>query len=136
MDLRSDLPYSLMRHGIITSYPSLDQDLRSDIAIIGGGISGALTAWHLVNAGFSVVLVDRRNIGMGSNVASTSLLQYEIDVPLQTLIKMVGEKNAVRSYQLCREAIDLLASISKKLKIQDGFSKKPSFQFASYLKHR
>ncbi len=136
MDLRSDFPFPLLRYGIIRSYPSLQQNVNTDIAIIGGGISGALTAWYLSEAGFSVVLTDRRHIGMGSTAASTSLLQYEIDVPLHQLIKKVGERNAVRSYILCRSAIDILGRIAGPLKIKDSFRKKPSFQFASYVKDK
>lgn len=135
MDLRSDYPYWLLRKGIIHSYPSLQDDARTDIAIMGGGISGALTAWYLVQAGFDVLLVDRRHIGMGSTVASTSLLQYEIDTPLCNLVEKVGEKNANRSYILCREAIDEIAAISAKLKAPHAFRRRPSFQFASYYKH-
>ncbi|HET6993855.1 MAG TPA: FAD-dependent oxidoreductase [Chitinophagaceae bacterium] len=136
MDLRSGFPYSLLQHGIITSYPSLQQNIATDVAIIGGGISGALTAWYLSQAGFDVVVVDRRHIGMGSTVASTSLLQYEIDVPLYELINKVGEKSATRSYCLCREAIQIMASLAHKLRVKDSFRKKPSFQFASYHKHQ
>jgi glycine/D-amino acid oxidase-like deaminating enzyme len=136
MDLRSDYPYWLLRRGIIRSYPSLQQDAGADVAIIGGGISGALAAWYLVNAGFKTILVDRRHIGMGSTAASTALLQYEIDVPLYELINKVGEKNAVRSYLLCREAITTLAAISAKLRMEDNFIKRPSFQFASYRKDK
>ncbi len=136
MDLRSDFPYWLLRHGIVKSYPSLQHDLTADVAIVGGGISGALTAWYLVKEGFNAVLVDRRHIGMGSTAASTSLLQYEIDIPLHELIGKVGEKNAVKSYLLCRQAIDDLASISDHLKLKDSFKKRPSFQFASYLKDK
>lgn len=135
MDLRSGLPYSLLRSGMVTSYPALQHDLQTDVAIMGGGISGALTAWYLSHAGCSVVLVDRRNIGMGSTVASTSLLQYEIDLSLRELIEKVGEKNAVRSYILCRDAIDILGSIVQRLQLKDVFRNKPSFQFASFQKH-
>ena len=136
MDLRSGFPYSLLQYGIIASYPSLQQNIATDVAIIGGGISGALTAWYLSQAGFDVVVVDRRHIGMGSTAASTSLLQYEIDVPLYELINKIGEKNATRSYHLCREAIHIMASLAHKLRVKDGFRTKSSFQFASFLKHQ
>src|SRR5689334_12440586 len=100
MDLRSDLPFPLLRNGIIRSYPSLQRNIHTDVLIMGGGISGALTARQLVNSGQKIVLVDRRHIGMGSTAASTSLLQYEIDVPLHLLMEKIGERNAVRSYLL------------------------------------
>lgn len=134
MDLRSPYPYWLLRYGTIRSYPSLAQDLKSDIAVIGAGISGALVAWELTRAGFRVITVDRRHAGTGSTAASTALLQYEIDTPLYDLIKLVGEKKAIRSYILCRQAIDDLGKICRTLKASDLFINRPSFQFASFKK--
>ena len=111
MNLRSHYPYWLLRHGIINNYPSLDSDVKTTVAIVGAGISGALVAWHLCKAGFDVVVVDRRHVGWGSTAASTSLLQYEIDTPLHQLKEKVGEEHAVKSYLLCRQAIYKLEDI-------------------------
>jgi glycine/D-amino acid oxidase-like deaminating enzyme len=79
MNLHSPSPYWLLRHGIINSYPSLNHDIKTDIAVMGAGISGALVANQLCRAGYKVVVVDRRHVGLGSTAASTALLQYEID---------------------------------------------------------
>src|SRR6478609_9653582 len=117
MDLRSDYPFWLLKDGIITSYPSLNKDLDTEIVIIGAGITGALMAYYLGKAGFKVVIVDRRHVGMGSTAASTGLLQYEIDTPLRKLISLVGEKNAVRSYALCVAAITKLHGIVKEVAV-------------------
>ncbi|QEG01987.1 D-amino acid dehydrogenase small subunit [Stieleria maiorica] len=40
---------------------------RSDVIIIGGGIIGCWTAWHLTNAGCAVTLVERDRIGSGAS---------------------------------------------------------------------
>ena len=135
MDLRTDYPYSLLRKGIIKSYPSLKQDLRCDIAVIGAGITGSLIAYHLVKAGANVAIFDRRHVGMGSTAASTGLLQYEIDTPLRELIKMNGYEKAVRSYLLCRQSLFDLEEICLGLKTETTFSRRTSFQYASYKKH-
>ncbi|MBC7946916.1 MAG: FAD-dependent oxidoreductase [Chitinophagaceae bacterium] len=135
MNLRSSNPYPLLRHGIIHSYPSLEADCKTDIAIMGAGISGSLLAWELAQAGFAIVVVDRRHAGTGSTAASTSLLQYEIDIPLHELTSKVGIENATRSYLLCLEAIDELHDICDKIGLAEAFTYKPSFQFASYKKH-
>jgi glycine/D-amino acid oxidase-like deaminating enzyme len=134
MDLRTHYPYSLLRKGIISSYPSLGKNLRCDVAVIGAGITGALIAWHLSKAGIHTAVFDKRHAGMGSTAASTGMLQYEIDVPLHKLIEKVGYKNAVRSYLLCRQSINDLEKIAKKLKTETTFRRKNSFQYASYKK--
>ncbi len=135
MDLRSSFPYWLLRRGIINSYPSLGKNVKTEVVVMGAGISGALVAWGLTKAGFKVIVVDRRHAGMGSTAASTSLLQYEIDTPLHELIELIGEKRAVRSYQLCRNAIGRLESICGQLRGPHSFRNKPSLQFASFKKH-
>ncbi|MBO9561871.1 MAG: FAD-binding oxidoreductase [Niastella sp.] len=132
MHLRSDKPYSLLRHGLGHVYPSLRKDLKAEVVIIGAGITGALVGWHLLQKGIQAVVIDRRHAGMGSTAASTSLLQYEIDTPLNELIKLVGEKNAVLSYLLCRQAIYDLHEICKQIPSKPFFNLHPSFQFASY----
>ena len=98
MDLRSHYPYSLLRHGIVNSYPSLKQDIKADVVVMGAGISGSLVAEELVRSGYDVVVVDKRHAGRGSTAASSFLLQYELDIPLYKLIQLAGEKK--RSFQL------------------------------------
>ncbi|HKP32851.1 MAG TPA: FAD-dependent oxidoreductase [Chitinophagaceae bacterium] len=134
MDLRSHSPYSLLKNGIIRSYPSISSNENTDVAIMGAGITGALTGWHLAKSGFSVVVLDRRHAGMGSTAASTSILQYELDVPLLKLQEFVGRKNAEKSYSLCLEAIDDLESIAGLLKMSEDFERSPSLQLASFKK--
>jgi glycine/D-amino acid oxidase-like deaminating enzyme len=105
--------------------------MRTDVIIIGAGITGALVAWHLAQEGVPLLVLDKRHVGTGSTAASTSFLQYEIDTPLTELRRLVGVRNANRSYLLCRNSIDELAQISKKLQKDVGFAFNSSFQFAS-----
>ncbi len=133
MDLRSVYPYWLLNKGIVGSYPSLDRDIKTDVTIIGAGISGALAAWYLRDAGLRVLIVDRRHAGMGSTAATTGLLQYEIDEPLASLQQKVGAANADTSYLLCRDAINELKKICAHFPAAE-FIERPSLQYASYHK--
>jgi len=119
MKLTSGYPFFLIKDGLPFNYSKLETSLKTEVAILGGGISGALVAYYLINAGIKCVVVDARSIGLGSTCASTSLLQYEIDTPLSQLKNLVGLDNAVRSYQLCKEAIEKTNSISKKINYKE-----------------
>ncbi len=131
MDLRSGYPFWLVRNGFFRSYPSVRQPLETDVIVLGAGITGALVAHALCSAGIEAVVVDRRNVGMGSTCASTALLQYEIDTPLHTLIGYVGRDHAERSYQACLEAIDRIRDICRQEHIQADFEEKKSLYYAS-----
>jgi glycine/D-amino acid oxidase-like deaminating enzyme len=135
MNLYEQHPYWLMKNGLVAQYPSLDKDVSIDVAIMGAGISAALTAWHLINAGMSVAVFDRRHVGMGSTAASTAFLQYEIDTPLTQLGAMIGVTNAVKSYELCRQAIYDIEHLCSILKPAFDFHLVPSLQYASYKTH-
>ena len=100
MNLKAGYPFSLIKNGLVFNYPKLEKDIQTEVLIMGGGISGALVAYHLMQKNIPCVIVDARSIGLGSTCASTSLLQYEIDTPLYKLSKLIGEKSAVRSYWL------------------------------------
>lgn len=133
MDLQSGYPYSLIRNGLPYNYSWLEQDIRTHVAVIGGGISGALTAYALTQAGIPCVVIDARTIGLGSTAASTSLLQYEIDTPLSELRTKAGISNANRAYERCAASISELESICKALRFPH-FERKHSLYLASYQK--
>jgi glycine/D-amino acid oxidase-like deaminating enzyme len=126
MELTSDYPFWSIRNGLPKSYPSLRRDVTCDAVVVGGGITGAMAAYYLAEAGVHSVLLDKRDIGTGSTSGSTALLQYEVDVPLRTLTKKIGAAKASRSYQLCYETIGQIEKLAKKLKLDCGFEKKPS----------
>lgn len=132
MNLTSSHPFWSVNNGLPANYPSLQRDVSCDAVVIGGGITGALVAVHLAEAGVKTLLIDKRDIGTGSTSASTALLQYEIDVPLRELIKQVGPVAATRSYALCRESIGKLERLAARLKIDCGFERKPSLFLARH----
>lgn len=133
MNLKAGYPFSLIKNGLVANYPKLEKNIRTDVVVLGGGISGALTAWHLIQKGIPCVVADARSIGLGSTCASTSLLQYEIDTPLHKLSVLIGAKNAGRSYWLCQEAIDKLIAVAQKIGFTD-IQRKNSLLYAAAKK--
>ena len=133
MKLRSKEPYWLLRNGIINSYPSLRKDVSCDVLVVGGGISGALSAYQFSTEGYRTILIDRRDIGMGSTCANTAMLQYEIDEPLYSLRGLVGHEAANDTYIQGVHAIHKLNDIIKTLRVDCGFKYKQSLQVATSL---
>ena len=134
MDLKSGYPWWAVRNGLPRQFPALQEDLRCDVAIVGGGISGALVADEFAAHGHSVVLVERRDIGWGSTAASTALLQYEIDTPMTGLAARYGEDDAVLAYRACVEAVGML--LAKAAEVRGvGSARADSVQYASNSRH-
>ena len=135
MDLHSGTPFWPLRDGLLATYPALDRPVETTVAIMGAGITGALVAHHLAQAGVDCVVLDRRDAVFGSTAASTALLQYEIDVPLRRLAQLVGEAHAARSYRLCHDAIDKLERLNLELGQDLEFKRVRSLQGASRQAH-
>ncbi len=100
-----------------------------DVAIVGAGISGAFMA-HELSKDHSVAVLDRRAPLMGSTLASTALLQWEIDLPLTALAKKIGAAKARRAYLRSRQAVDALKQIVAEERIICGLKDKWSLYLA------
>lgn len=130
MELRSPEAFWLLKNGILNSYPKLQENTTCDIVVLGAGITGALITHALYNAGYNVVVIDKRDVANGSSAATTSMLQYEIDVPMNDLADMIGIPGAVECYRAGIESIDKLHKIVKEENIDCGFDMKESLQVA------
>ena len=134
MDLKSGYPFWAIKNGLMHAFPPLQSDLRCEVAILGGGITGALIADELATHGHEVALLEQRDIGWGSSAASTALLQYEIDTHMIDLAKQYGEADAVLAYRQCAEAIAMLQDKARDIRDVD-FAWMDSLYYASKRRH-
>jgi len=134
MDLHSGLPYWIVKNELFNYYHPLKTDLKTDVAIIGSGITGALVAHELCKAGIECAVFDKRTIATGSTAASTAQLQYEIDVPLFEMKDKIGEDLAARAYQASLQSIKDIEKVLKETKVDADFKRVSSIWLASYKK--
>ncbi|GAD57845.1 oxidoreductase [Brevundimonas abyssalis TAR-001] len=97
--------------------------------MVGAGISGAFTARELARD-HSVAVLDRRAPLMGSTMASTALLQWEIDLPLTALGGRIGIAKARRAYARSWSAVQALKRIVEDDRIPCGLAERRSLYLA------
>jgi glycine/D-amino acid oxidase-like deaminating enzyme len=112
-------------------FGKLDEDLKVDVLIVGGGLSGTLCAHVLSSAGLSVAVVERNKLGSGSTAVQTGLLMYKSDRMLCELACEIGEEKAVRFYRMCLEAMGKLNSIGDELGEASEYRLRDSIYYAS-----
>jgi glycine/D-amino acid oxidase-like deaminating enzyme len=120
-DLRTCRPLWAEGSGLGVPTRPLSEAISVDVAVVGAGISGAFMA-HGLARDFSVAVLDRRPPLMGSTIASTALLQWEIDLPLVELSKRIGPASARRAYARSRQAVDHLMRIVRRERIPCGLT--------------
>lgn len=130
MRVRTYESFWLLKNGLLYTYPSLQERISTEVVVLGAGITGALISHALLQAGYKTLLLDKRDIGMGSTSATTSMLQYEIDVPLYKLSRLIGEEAAVQCYRAGQQSINQLELLVKSERIDCGFEKKQSLYLA------
>ncbi|MET0748156.1 MAG: FAD-dependent oxidoreductase [Rhizobium sp.] len=112
-------------------YTPLRQSLSVDVAIVGGGITGALVAEHMTARGYSVCVIDREQPGLGSTAASTAMLQWEIDTSLSDLALSYGYEKAAAIYRRSLVAVSGLGKLIGRLDIACDFRPRPSLYLTS-----
>jgi glycine/D-amino acid oxidase-like deaminating enzyme len=129
--IRSSTPYWLLRNGTGDARAALSASLECDVAIIGAGITGALVADAVERAGRRVVMLDSRDVGMGSTSATTALLQYEIDTHLTELTRRLGAQRAVQAYRACASSFERLERRFPELLAHSNYRRRPSLYLAA-----
>jgi glycine/D-amino acid oxidase-like deaminating enzyme len=105
MDLRTGRPVWNAYRAPQVPVERLTRDVKTDVLVIGMGISGAMLAESLTSAGHKVVAIDRRGPVRGSTPATTALVQFEIDQPLTALAGQIGADRAARAWRRSRLAV-------------------------------
>jgi glycine/D-amino acid oxidase-like deaminating enzyme len=136
VELRSGPSYWRAINGSPPVTTPLAGDTACEVAVVGGGISGALVAEHLIREGLNTLLVDEGDLAAESTSGSTGLLLYEVDTPLVELIDHVGRKQAVHAYRRGLWAIDELEKLAAAIGDSCQFERRPSLYFASRPGHR
>ena len=101
-----------------------------DVLIVGAGIGGALMALSLAKRNMTILVVDRRQPVQGSTLASTAMIQHEIDVPLHRLTAKLGQDKAQRAWQRSAKAVETLTSLVADLGIDCHLERKNSLYLA------
>jgi glycine/D-amino acid oxidase-like deaminating enzyme len=120
-----------------TGYPSpeiptqrLAASLKTDVVVVGAGVTGAMVAEALTRAGLQTVILDRRPPARGSTAASTALLQFEIDTPLIHLADQIGMAKASRAWLRSYGAVGDLARLAGGLDMACDFRPRSALYLA------
>ena len=105
------------------SFDKLSTDIDCDVAIIGGGIAGLWCAYHLVNAGKNVCILEAKQIGSGVTAGSTAILTYAQDVIYHPVIKKHGADVAMTYLLDSKTAIRNIKKIVQENKVDCDWEK-------------
>jgi len=112
-----------------TDYPTLNGDVECDVAIVGAGITGLLTAWYLQAEGLNVVVVEKSRMVEATTGNTTAKLTSQHYLIYDYLINNQGI-DVARAYATANQnAINEIEELSKKLNIDCDFSRRDAYVY-------
>ena len=112
-------------------YPYLTKDIDTDVCIIGGGITGAITSYYFSRENINCVLLEKRRIAHLSTSITTSLLQYELDDNLSDLKEYTNLEDVIRSYNLGLIALDEIDKFIKEYGNNCNYKKRDTLLYTA-----
>lgn len=98
----------------IPSYPRQRGEIKVDVAVIGGGLTGALTAYAFAAAGIKVALAEADRIGRASSGASAGWIADDPGVPFIAVENALGLRAARHAWKAWRRsALDFVALVRR-----------------------
>lgn len=84
-----------------------------DVVVIGGGIAGASTLYHLAHAGVDALLLERDSVGGGATGAAVGILSPPVRQSFHEMARFRGIETASRIW---RFALDSVAGLGEALR--------------------
>lgn len=112
------------------SYPQQSGDLQADVAIVGGGAIGCVTAYVFAAAGIDVALFEAERLAQHETAGASGIVLHEPEADLQALVKQHGLRDGRHLYQTARRgSLEYLAAI-RRLRIDCGVETSDALRIA------
>lgn len=113
------------------TFPKLEEDKKVDVLIIGGGITGVSSFYHLKDSNLQVILVEQNKIGMATTGNSTGKLTFMQNDLIDKIKKDLGKDIASKYLASQIDAINLVKDIIDKENINCDLKKTESIIYTN-----
>jgi glycine/D-amino acid oxidase-like deaminating enzyme/nitrite reductase/ring-hydroxylating ferredoxin subunit len=113
------------------AFSKLQKDLRVEVLVVGGGITGLTAAYLLSKAGRTVALVERGRIGQSETGHTTAHLTFATDTRLRELVKTFGREHAQAVWDAGASAMAQIRTNVRELNIDCELRETPGFLVAA-----
>lgn len=112
-----------------TDYPSLENDIKVDAAIIGGGITGITSGYLLKSEGLRVAVIEADRILQGTTAHTTAKVTSQHGLIYNKIKNYMSEEKARQYAEANEAAIGVISGLINKEKIDCDFHREPAYVF-------
>lgn len=96
-------------------FPVLEEDVKTDVLIIGGGMAGILCAYFLQANGVDYILAEGREIGSGITKNTTAKITAQHGLIYHSLLKSIGAEKAALYLKANQDALKKYAELCREM---------------------
>lgn len=96
-------------------FPTMKNDIKTDVLIIGGGIAGILTAYFLQEKGVPYILAEKDKICGGTTGNTTAKITFQHSLIYDKILRSEGLEKAKAYLQANRKAFEKYAELCKNI---------------------
>lgn len=114
--------------------PKLNENKKVDVLIIGGGMTGITTAYHLKDSGFKVCVLEKEKVGHGVTARSTAKITFMQELIYEKMLKIFSYKTVSLYLKSQIEAMNIIEKTIKENRIKCDYEKVDSYVFTNQEK--
>lgn len=114
----------------IEEQPTLRGDIQTEVAVIGGGMAGILTAWQLQKAGVRTVVLEGNRIGSGQTQNTTAKITAQHGLICADFLKRKGKETAEQYFGANQQAVEEYERIIQEEEIDCEFEKTNAYVYS------
>lgn len=111
-------------------FPQINKDIKTDVLIIGGGLSGIMLAYQLRHSHFQVVVIDKDRIGSHTSGHTTAKVTVLHDLIYQKIEKHYDLHHAYLYYQSNKKALLDIKKIIRKEHIDCSYKENEAYLYS------
>ncbi len=116
------------------TFPELNDAIEVDVTVIGGGITGIVTAYELKKAGYTVAVLEQNTIASGTTGGTTGKVTSQHGLSYSKLIKKFGHEKAKLYGTSYEQALRGIEQVIKNESIECGFSTQDNYVYTARQK--
>ncbi len=113
-----------------TGYPSLQGDVRVDVAIVGGGMAGLLAATMLKESGRSVAVIEARKVAQGVSGNTTAKVTSQHHLCYASMLGAFGRDDALAYASANQAAIEGIRVLAERHGIDCDFTATDAYVYS------